>query len=244
MKLEKLYDYINFAIFAEGGALIGIIVTSSASGKIPSKGLDYGAGKSSLLINLLYEIYDDEEKVKENLIYFPEELFPILKRPYRTWAIGWDDMQLTVGKHKWADTDIKELAYLLTTQRPNLGILIGSAPHLGKLQKDFREFFHFEIKVPFRGYYEVQQVKYWTPFDSPLKVKNRLVYKGESAFPRISKGLEEWYIKWREDKNRTYREKLEQKFITKPKEQIAPPPSESEVSQAAQALASKRWHNP
>jgi len=244
-KLESLQDYINFAIHAEGGALIGIIVTSSASGKIPSLGLDYGAGKSTLLIDFLYDIYQNAEKVKQNMIYFPEEIFPILDRPSRTWAIGWDDMQLTVGKHKWADMNVKELAYMLTTQRPKVAILIGSTPHLGKLQKDFREFFHFEVKIPFRGYYEVQQVKYWTPFNKPLSVKSRLDYKGEAPFPKAPKELEEWYVEWRAEKNEVYRARLEKHWNKKKEAKLEPPPPVSAVSQAGRTLIEARWrkHN-
>lgn len=240
-KPETLGDYIHFAINAPGGSLIGIIITSSASGKIPSWGLDFGAGKSHLLIDLLNDIYKgEEEKIKENMIYFPEELFPILERPTRTPAIGWDDMQLTVGKHKWADMDIKELAYMLTTQRPNFAVLIGSCPHLGKLQKDFREFFHFEVKVPYRGYYEVQQVKHWTPFDNPTNVEDRLDYKGESPFPTASASLTEWYEEWRAEKNRIYRERLQQKWEKKNKPKPAPP-TQSERSAAGRALVNMRW---
>jgi len=187
--------------------LIGIVITSSAQGKMPSVGMDYGAGKSTLAMNMAELYYGDWGRVFENMVYFPYhvELF-FRTRVGRTPILLWDDMQLTVGKDKAQDRYIRRLAYRLTTARPHLAVLIGTCPHLGTLHKSFREFFTFEVKVPERGRYEVQQLKRWSPFGDPLNVRVTMRYKGEAVFGPLPPDVQMRYDAWRAEMNGMYDE--------------------------------------
>jgi len=194
-----LIDYINLAI--RQNYMVNILITSSAEAKLPSLGFDYGAGKSTEMLNLLKLIWGTWERVKRNLVGIPYEIKPILERPFKSLAWGWDDMQLTVGKDKQNDPDVKELAYYLTTVRPYYSVMLGTAPHRGMLQKDFREMFHFEVIIPVRGIYEVQQLKHWIDFKNPQRIKDRLRYKGQMIFSKLPPDMQKWYNKWRHSKN-------------------------------------------
>jgi len=202
-----LLDYMDLAILKN--YMISILITSSAQAKLPSLGFDYGPGKSTLALWFLNNIYAGNwEKTKDNCIATPNGCKKILDRGYRTTGFLWDDMQMTVGKHQAHNLDVREFAYYLTTTRPYFAIMIGTAPHRGMLQKDFREFFHFEIIVPQRGIYEVQQLKHWIDFKNPTQIKDRLKYKGESPFPSLPPDIQVWYDNWRDENNRKIRSKL------------------------------------
>lgn len=207
--LDKLtlMDYINLAIHQN--YLIAILVTSSAEAKIKSLGMDYGAGKSTEAMHICNYCYGyNWEKVKNNMIALPYELKAIFDRPYVTNAVLYDDMQATLGKDKQYDPEVRELAYYMTTIRPYLKVFIATAPHRGMLQKDFREFFHFEIIVPFRGTYEVQKLKHWIDYKNPTRMKDRLQYKGEGPFLSLPSEMQKWYDGWRHKKNKEIRSRL------------------------------------
>jgi len=92
-------------------------------------------------------------------------------------------MQIDFGKHKSHDKDLQELAYFMTLQRTNIAVIIGTASHRNMLQKDFREeLFHFEIFIPKRGTYKIQQLKRWVPFKDSLRQREKLEPFGIGPF--------------------------------------------------------------
>lgn len=203
----QLLDYMNLAIHKN--YMIAILVTSSAEAKIPSLGMDYGVGKSTVAIEMCGECYAGNwETVKKNAVATPYQCKLILDRPHRTNCFWWDDMQMTVGKHQAHNPDVREFVYYMTTQRPYFGIMIGTAPHRGMLQKDFREFFHFEVIVPVRGVYEVQQLRHLIDFDDPKRIKDKMRYKGEAPFFELPPDMQKWYDNWRHTENMKIRKTL------------------------------------
>jgi len=203
----QLKDYIDLAIYRN--YMITILVTSSAEAKIPSLGMDYGVGKSTVALEMGCECYAGNwNKIKDNIIATPYQCKLILDRPHRTNCFVWDDMQMTVGKHQAHNPDVREFVYYLTTQRPYFAVMIGTAPHRGMLQKDLREFFHFEVIVPVRGVYEVQQLRHLIDFDDPKRLKDRMRYKGEAPFLELPKDIQTWYDKWRHEQNLQIRKRL------------------------------------
>lgn len=208
VKYLTLLDYIDLAILKN--YMLFILITSGAKGKLPTLGFDYGVGKSTRGLHMLCKhVYAGNwEKVKHNCIGAYWEIKNILDRRYVTLGIYWDDMQLTIGKDKQHNPEIKELAYYLTTVRPYVKIWIGSAPHRGMLHKDFRELFHFEIICPSRGRYEVQQLKRLIDFKKPMYVKEKLHYRGQGRFVSLPPKIQAWYDKWRHQKNMEIRSKL------------------------------------
>jgi len=203
----QLKDYMDLAMHRN--YMISVLITSSAEAKIPSLGMDYGVGKSTVALQMANECYAGNwNKVKENCIATPYQCKLILDRPYRTNCFLWDDMQMTVGKHQAHNPDVREFVYYLTTQRPYFAVMIGTTPHRGMLQKDFREFFHFEVIVPVRGVYEVQQLRHLVDFDDPRRLKDKMRYKGEALFLSLSKDIQEWYTRWRHEQNLQIRKRL------------------------------------
>jgi len=61
--------------------------------------------------------------------------------------------------------------------------------------------FHFEVIIPVRGIYEVQQLKHWIDFKNPQRIKDRLRYKGQMIFSKLPPDMQKWYNKWRHSKN-------------------------------------------
>lgn len=238
-KLNSLIDYIDTAI--NENRLIFIVVTSAAQGKIKTKGFSFGEGKSSLAMGIAKRIYGgDEEQVKVNMGYTQEHDEDMMLRNDRTLCWIHDDLQMSYSKSRSYDPEIKEMAGILSASRPYLAVYIGTCPHLGMIAHAIRELFMFEIKVPTRGYYEVQQIKHITPFDDPLNVRTRLDYMGESAFPKPSATMEEWYVKWR---NFEFKENLMKFRERKRLKREKPKPiiNESELSNAGRQLVMARY---
>ena len=211
--LEK---YVWQAIHSD--YLLGILVTSQAQASVPSEGWSFGAGKTTWALSFAktFIFGGDFKLVKKHLIGFAHELSPFLEPPL-TPGVIWDDMQLAVGKHRAHDMEVRKLAYFFTTQRPHLSVLIGTAPHRGILQKDFREeIFHFEVIVPARGVYEVQQLKRWIPFRDPLNIKERLEPAGKMAFLSLTREEQEWYNGWREWRDKEAKKRI--KLLQPPKD--------------------------
>ena len=203
----QIIDYINLAI--KDNYLIYILITSSAQAKVKSIGLDYGVGKSTRMLWMLNTIYAGNwEKVKRNLVARPVQIRRILESGFKIMAWGWDDMQATVGKDKQHDPKVRELAYYMTTLRPYYNVMIGTAPHRGMLQKDFRDLFHFEVITPVRGRYEVQQLKRWIDYKKPTRTKDRLKYRGEGFSMALPKHMEVWYRAWRNKQNQLIRKSV------------------------------------
>jgi len=219
-------QYIDWCIYND--YMIGILITSGSEGKLPSPGLDYGAGKSTLMLDLAYlfvDIYGEKfrvnpcttrdqkwDKVFSMVMSFPWELekfFMTAPKRYFGEPIFCliDDMQMCFGKDKSHDNYIRSLKNRATTSRTQTAVVIGTAPDIGGLAMAWREFFNFEIKVPQRGHYEVQRLKKWTLFWKPYETQARLVYEGESHdFPAFPKDVQERYDAWREARNKAYDE--------------------------------------
>lgn len=208
VKFLTLLDYIDLAILKN--YMLFILITSGAKGKLPTLGFDYGAGKSTRGLHMLCKhVYaGDWEKAKRNCIGAYWEIKRILDRNTVTLGIYWDDMQLTVGKDKQHNPDIKELAYYITTVRPYVKVWIASAPHRGMLHKDFRELFHFEVICPTRGKYEVQQLKKLIDFKKPMRIKEKMHYRGQGRFVSLPPDIQKWYDRWRHQKNMEIRSQL------------------------------------
>lgn len=209
MPTFMLRDYINLALSAPKGYMLWILVTSGAEGKVPSLGLDYGAGKSTFGLNLLKtEVYAGNwEKVKKNCIGAYWEIEDVLDRGGAL-GVYIDDLQATLGKDKSNVPEIKELAYYLTTVRPYVKVWIASAPDRNMICSSFRMLFHFEVVIAKRGKYEVQQLKKFLDFKKAERRK-KYTYKGEGYFLPLPPDIQQWYDEWRDQKNRMIRAQLQ-----------------------------------
>ena len=235
--LKTISDFIDAAIWHD--FLIAILVTSASEGKLKNLGIDYGVGKSSLMLNLCFTFLDmygdkfrlnpcitrDEKwnRVFEMLHGFPyelEEFFYKAPKRYPGEPVFFllDDIQRVFGKSRSRDNYVRSLRDRATTARPQLAVLMASAPDIGELAYPWRYFFNFEIKVAERGYYEVQRLKKWTMFENPYQTMVRLDYKGEVSreveaetgltlrFPPLPSDIQTRYDDWRSECNKRFDE--------------------------------------
>ncbi|GAG82625.1 unnamed protein product, partial [marine sediment metagenome] len=188
-----------------------VVITSSAEGMIPSEGFKYGEGKSTLAMGISKSIYerhrplsDAEDLVKENMGYTIEGIRDMIVRGFDERVLCYiaDDFQQWAGKHNSYSKNLRWLTGQLSTKRPYCAVFIATCPDLGELAKCARDLFMFEIKVPVRGYCEIQKIKVKTAFDDPLNPRKRLHYIGETEFPKVSPELEAWYEGWRDTENK------------------------------------------
>jgi hypothetical protein len=209
LTINDLQWHIDTAI--KDNHFLGILITSEAQGVLESEGWGYGAGKTTTALNLAkYRIFNEDfNRVKEHLIGFAYQLQPFLINPNPTPCVIWDDMQVDVGKNKAHDQDVMDLAYQLTIERTHLRVLIGTVPHRGMLQKDFREeIFHIEVIVPKRGVIEIQKLKRWIPFHRPLNIEEKFVPLGNTVMFDLLPEEQTWYDEWREWRNKEARKRV------------------------------------
>jgi len=207
----QIIDYINTAI--KDNFMLWILVTSGAQGRLKSMGFDYGVGKSTFALQFMKATCyaGNFEKCKANTIGAYWQIRNILDSvtpPDFINAVYVDELELTLGKDKQHDPEIKELAYYMKTVRPYVRVWIASAPSRDTIQKDFREMFHFEIVIVKRGLYEVQQLKKWLDFKKPMTPKVTLRYSSEFSFFDLLPQEKQWYEAWRHNMNVTIRRKL------------------------------------
>jgi len=194
--------------------MMGVLITSAAEGKLPSDGFDYGPGKSTLMLQLMYLYLRDWDLCFKQLHYFPWELEEFYYRaPQRVLGYpvfyAYDDMQLTVGKERSRDPYVRSLKSRLTTARKQVAVIWGTAPDISQLAKPFRYFFSFQIIVPRRGQYEVQRLKKWADFKNPYETRASLDYQGESlelGFSALPPSIQVRYDLWRAEMNKRFDE--------------------------------------
>jgi len=237
--LTTLAGYIDAAIKEDH--FLGILFTSQAEGSIKSELWGYGVGKSTLALNFMKTfIYGGNfEEVKRHIVGFAYQLRPFLEEASPTRGVLWEDMQIDVGKHRAHDVDVQELAIQLTIERPHLKVLMGTVPHRGILQKDFREeLFHFEVIVPSRGTYEIQRLKRWIPYRDPLRIKERCEAFGAGVFMRLTREEQKWYEQWRNWRDTEARKRV--KLLRPPTSEEPPrPPTAAEFCEYARSIGLK-----
>ena len=127
--LKTISDFIDAAIWHD--FLIAILVTSASEGKLKNLGIDYGVGKSSLMLNLCFTFIDmygdkfrlnpcatrDEKwnRVFEVLHGFPyelEEFFYKAPKRYPGEPVFFllDDIQRVFGKSRSRDNYVRSLS--------------------------------------------------------------------------------------------------------------------------------------
>lgn len=224
LSMKDILGYISLAIRFD--YLICILITSASEGRQASLGIDYGVGKSTLMLYIMYVFVDkfgkcqtEQEKwdrIFSMLYAFPWELEQFYytaptRCPGEPIFIAVDDLQRSFGKDRSKDNYIRSLANRLTTARQQAPVFIASAPDIGEIAYPFRFKFNFEIKVPKRGEYEVQRLKKWTDFQNPYVTRVTMPKTDwkPGVFPKLSdlnKEAEDRYKAWRTEANRRYDE--------------------------------------
>lgn len=189
---------VEEAITSPKGLVIAAI-TSNTQASFESDMTPYGAGKTTLMLRLMYHFnhfdpetrryYDyglDEndisnwETTNANLWYYPSRILKSMEKAVaehrRILSGGWDDAQYTAGAKTGLPAAIEELVGDLTTDRPEIGVLFLSTPNVMSIAAAIRNLIQYELIVHSRGRYEVQRVSYRKNFQNPKKDWMRLEY--------------------------------------------------------------------
>jgi hypothetical protein len=253
---HSLMEICRKAIFEN--RLVFVAVTSSAEGYVQSEGLPYGQGKSQFAMGLSRILHEEACKVgyseaegfvKGSIGYTEKAVLDMVERGREKRVPVWisDDMEVAFGKHRSFDNQCREIAYFMQTVRPYLGVFIGTMPDLGQIARCWRDLFMFEVKIPFRGYAEVQQIKRWSDFYDPLDPKLSLAYGGEQEYPKVSLDMEAWYTVWRDEQVKVEQDRIRNKYYKKPEKpedvEVPKPPSDDYHSALGKRSGVKRREN-
>jgi hypothetical protein len=204
------------------------IVTSRTQASFESKGVPYGAGKTTLAMREAYhflrldpvtkryfdtaldqKVLANWDPVFANMWYYPSKILKSVEqaRLSRTRiSIGiWDDTQYSAGAQSGLPPALRDLVGDITTERPELGLLIMTAPSINDIHAVLRPLIQFELIVHRRGYFEVQKVKHRKNFANPKKDFVKLDYvsgqdpseQDEPDFDPLPAAVQTKYDEWR-----------------------------------------------
>jgi len=199
----KIADYLKLAI--QKDFLIFVLITSHTQGKVKARNLPYGMGKTTLMMRLLYLLNGkDWDRVFELMFYNPYDLFcafdpKVREKEGRINAVGYDDIQATAPAEQGVPKALRKFSKYVTTCRPEISILLGTADNITSISAPLRKIVLFEIIVWERGEYEVQKIEYHKDFNRPFRDRGRVEYKGESNFPKLPPAIQKRYNEWRAD---------------------------------------------
>jgi len=205
-RLDTLMDYCKDSITND--KLTIIVVTSAAEGMIESEGYKYGEGKSTFALwfnKFLHEqfqgLQDPWDAAFNNMGYTWDHLYKAVDEANQTRKICYvqDDTQLIAGKSKSRNPKVQEWAEWIHTARPFFAVIIMTCPSLDNLAKSWRDLADFEIKIPARGIFEVQQIKTRTIYKDPLNPSKHLKYFEDGTFPALPAKKQKIYTKWRKE---------------------------------------------
>jgi hypothetical protein len=183
--------------------LMTVLVTSFVQGKLKSRNLPFGLGKTTLGLWLSYYLNGNNwDTVFERLVYNPFALGKVLKPgSARKNCVVFDDVQATCPSEQGVPRAVRRLSNFLSSERPELASLIMTAPNISLISSPLRKLILFEVIVSERGRYEVQKISYFKNFKQPLVDLARLTYLEESCaeepFPPLPPDIMERYNKWR-----------------------------------------------
>lgn len=259
---KSLGEFIGDAITQD--YLITAAITSYTQAKNQTRNLPFGLGKTTLAMDLSYllqggSIHDNYqnnnvwEKVKENIVYNAYDLGVLLEPgTKRKTCVIWDDVQATAPASQSVPKPIRALANFISTERPEVALIIFTTPNLNFISAPLRKLVNFEIIVSERGLYEVHKLSYYKDFKRPLQDRMHFDYVEEvprdEPFPPLPAHIKEWYNQWRiEHKKQLYPSMIRDLKVCNQlqtwdglSEDI--PPMEIEVIKAANGYVAKLPH--
>jgi hypothetical protein len=211
-KVEKsLAQFIGEAITKD--YLITIAITSYTQAKYQTANLPFGLGKTTLAMEMDYLLsggsandnysrMDIWEKVKKTMVYDPYHMGELLAPgSERKSCVIWDDPQATAPAASSVPKPIRQLANFISTERPEVALIILTTPNLNYISAPLRKLVNFEIIVSERGLYEVHKISYYKNFRKPLQDNMHFDYVEEiprdQPFPPLPAEMKAWYDNWR-----------------------------------------------
>jgi hypothetical protein len=89
------------------------------------------------------------------------------------------------------------MASYLTTNRPEVACILGTADNINNISAPLRRLICFEVIVAHRGQYEIQKISYHKNYKKPLQDIGKLDYIEEGTFPKLPPRVEAKYVLWR-----------------------------------------------
>lgn len=95
---------------------------------------EFGSGKSSVVIQILRELYPEGEEWKKYLVFKPEEFLDLVDSlimqdpPKKVPLIVWDDAGLWLYAMEWSDERVKSVVKFINVMRTVVGGLILTTP--------------------------------------------------------------------------------------------------------------------
>lgn len=206
--LKYLADYIANAV--DNDYLLFLLITSHTQGKIKdAENLPFGMGKTTLMfhlnriINKIDPVADpDWNKAFETSAYNTYDFFSLFdplkrKKEGRLNFAGFDDIQASCPAEAGVPRAIRRMASYLTTNRPEVACVCGTADNINNISAPLRRLVCFEVIVAHRGEYEIQKISYHKNYKKPLQDIGKLDYIEEGTFPKLPARVEAKYALWR-----------------------------------------------
>jgi hypothetical protein len=216
-KIEKTFaEYIADAITKD--YLIVCAITSYTQAKYQTRNLPFGLGKTTLGMEVGYLLNGGRvsdnfqnksvwEKVHNAMVYDPYNAGALLEpsRIRLPWML-WDDVQATAPASQTVPMPIRMLANFISTERPEVALVMFTCPNLNSISAPLRKLVNFEVIISERGYYEVHKLSYYKNFNRPLQDNMHFDYVDEiprnAPFPALPDFEQEWYNSWRIDRKK------------------------------------------
>jgi hypothetical protein len=260
--------------------LLPILITSQTQARHVSTNLPYGLGKSTLMLELAYKIdggleedYADAyspswNEVFDNLFYWPGDIArAIIPQPRKQVipkaCIAWDAVQMAAGAENSVPTVIRKLASYLSEVRPEVKVILMSAPNISSIAAPLRKLVAFELIVWKRACWEVQKISARKNYKDPRNDRIVLTYleTARNAFgqlpnstqpskfkPEESASVQKRYDTWRATMKLPARQSLikslddyEKRGMVEVADDDLTPEERESRSAAGRALARRRW---
>ncbi len=192
-----------------------ILVSSRSLGRLKGARRPYRVGKSTFALWLsylshrfYYEYYgnkysDDElwDMVFKHLFYsiynVDKYIRKLAKKKQRVPAVVLDDAERSAPAMHSLPPRLREAIYNINVYGTQVKFLIMTAPSMKDLAKPLREMITFEVIIPERGVFEIQEIVLEKDFYNAPREYGRYIYRGEGVFPPLPKDIQRRYDDWR-----------------------------------------------
>jgi len=192
-----------------------ILVTSRSLGRVKGSRRPYRVGKSTFAMwlsfithKLYYEYYgknySDEElwdMVFDRLFYsiydMDKYIRGLAEKKQQVPAVILDDAERTAPALQRIPPRLRRTIDNINVYGTQVKFLIMTAPAMKSIAKPLREMVTFEVIIPFRGYFEVQEIVLEKDFYNAPREIGRYIYRSEGHFPPLPEEIQRRYDEWR-----------------------------------------------
>ena len=214
-----------------------VIVTSRSMGRVKGSRRPFRVGKSTYALWLSYALhslyyqftqkkqYSDKQlwdMVFKHLFYSIYDVDKYIKKLAKKGktapAIILDEAERTVPAYQRIPRRLRETIENINTYGTATKFLILTAPAISDIAKPLRRIITFEIIIPRRGYYEIQEIILNKEYHNAPEEYGRYIYRGEGTFPPLPPEIDKRYQEWRrklpaKTSNEYQQQQLPEKYV-------------------------------